>query len=95
MKNKFFLTFEFYKKLFPLIFIFSVASMFFMIFSLFVFVSVFFSFFISILIFEVNNKREYIFYFNNGITKYQLWIISFFINLSILLILLSIWRVIF
>lgn len=95
MKNKFFLILEYYKKLCPLIFTFSIVSLLFMMFSVFLFVFLFFSFFISILIFEVSNKKDYVFYFNNGVTKPQLWAFSLLINASILIILLLIWKIIF
>lgn len=95
MINKFSLILEFYKKLCPLIFTFSIVSLLFMMFSVFLFVFLFFSFFISILIFEVNNKKDYVFYFNNGVTKPQLWVVSFLINASILIILLLTWKIIF
>lgn len=34
----------------------------------------------SLLVKEVNNKNEYFFYNNNGISNTQLWIFSYFIN---------------
>lgn len=40
-----------------------------------------FGFFVSLLIKEVNNKNEYLFYYNNGISKIHLWIYSYFFNL--------------
>jgi len=45
-------------------------------------------FWISILMKEVNSKNEYLFYYNNGISKFKLLISSFFMNVvfSILLI---------
>ena len=40
-----------------------------------------FGFFVSLLIKEVNNKNEYLFYYNNGISKIHLWIYSYVFNL--------------
>jgi len=37
-------------------------------------------FFASLLFKEVNNKNEYFFYSNNGISKIQLWILSYILN---------------
>jgi predicted branched-subunit amino acid permease len=41
---------------------------------------VFCGFFISIVIKEVNSKNEYLFYFNNGISKMNLLVFSFIMN---------------
>lgn len=46
----------------------------------FVFVFLTVGFFISILLKEINSKNEYLFYYNNRISKLQLWIYSFIIN---------------
>jgi len=37
-------------------------------------------FFTSLLFKEVNNKNEYSFYYNNGISNIQLWILSYILN---------------
>ncbi|RTY83967.1 hypothetical protein EKL99_05205 [Flavobacterium sp. ZB4P23] len=48
-----------------------------------------FGFFISLLIKEVNAKNEYLFYYNNGISKLHLFIYGFLMNFvfSLMLIL--------
>lgn len=49
-------------------------------FEIFKIILVVFGFWISILMKEVNSKKEYLFYYNNGISKYKLLSISFLIN---------------
>ncbi|MBB1194707.1 hypothetical protein DNC80_13635 [Flavobacterium sp. SOK18b] len=49
-------------------------------FETFKYVLLFFGFFISLLIKEVNAKNEYLFYYNNGISKIQLIVYGFLIN---------------
>lgn len=39
-----------------------------------------FGFVVSIAIKEVRNKEEYLFYYNNGFSKLQLWIFSVILN---------------
>jgi hypothetical protein len=58
-------------------------------FETFKYVLVVFGFFISLLIKEVNAKNEYLFYYNNGISKIQLFAYGFLMNFvfSIVLIL--------
>ncbi|TDE31738.1 hypothetical protein E0I61_03270 [Flavobacterium ranwuense] len=58
-------------------------------FETFKYVLIIFGFFISILIKEVNAKSEYLFYYNNGISKMQLFAYGFLMNFvfSIVLIL--------
>jgi hypothetical protein len=58
-------------------------------FETFKYVLIIFGFFISILIKEVNAKNEYLFYYNNGISKMQLFVYGFLMNFifSLLLIL--------
>lgn len=36
---------------------------------------------------EVNRKNEYLFFYNNGITKFQLWMYSYIINFFCLVLL--------
>jgi hypothetical protein len=59
-------------------------------FETFKYVLIIFGFFISILIKEVNAKNEYLFYYNNGISKMQLFVYGFLMNFifSLALILL-------
>ncbi|CAM3916546.1 DUF4271 domain-containing protein [Flavobacterium sinopsychrotolerans] len=58
-------------------------------FETFKYVLIIFGFFISLLIKEVNAKNEYLFYYNNGISKMQLFVYGFLMNFvfSMLLIL--------
>nr|WP_314897872.1 hypothetical protein [uncultured Flavobacterium sp.] len=50
-------------------------------FETFKYVLIVFGFFISILIKEVNSKNEYLFYYNNGISKLKLLTFSFLMNI--------------
>ncbi|MFH6970252.1 hypothetical protein [Flavobacterium petrolei] len=58
-------------------------------FETFKYVLIIFGFCISILIKEVNSKNEYLFYYNNGISKMHLFVYGFLMNFvfSMLLIL--------
>ncbi|SFF30318.1 hypothetical protein [Flavobacterium xueshanense] len=49
-------------------------------FETFKYVLIIFGFCISILIKEVNAKNEYLFYYNNGISKMQLFVYGFLMN---------------
>jgi hypothetical protein len=49
-------------------------------FETFKYVLIIFGFFISILIKEVNAKNEYLFYYNNRISKMQLFVYGFLMN---------------
>jgi hypothetical protein len=49
-------------------------------FETFKYVLIIFGFFISLLIKEVNAKNEYLFYYNNGISKIQLFVYGFLLN---------------
>jgi hypothetical protein len=49
-------------------------------FETFKYVLIIFGFFISLLIKEVNAKNEYLFYYNNGISKIQLFVYGFLMN---------------
>jgi hypothetical protein len=53
-----------------------------------------FGFFLSLLFKEVNAKNEYIFYFNNKISKMQLWMYSWCFTFTFLIILVCIYNVI-
>ncbi|MFV8269248.1 hypothetical protein ACNQGP_04830 [Flavobacterium sp. GT2N3] len=44
------------------------------------YVLIIFGFLISILIKEVNAKNEYLFYYNNGVSKLQLFVYGFLMN---------------
>ncbi|RTY79535.1 hypothetical protein EKM05_08915 [Flavobacterium sp. GSP27] len=58
-------------------------------FETFKYALIIFGFFISLLIKEVNTKNEYLFYYNNGISKLHLFIYGFLMNFvfSLMLIL--------
>jgi hypothetical protein len=81
--------FEFYKSTLIITISISVLAGLFGGFETFKSVLVIFGFFISILIKEVNSKNEYLFYYNNGISKLQLIIYGYLMNFvfSVLLIL--------
>lgn len=49
-------------------------------FETFKYVLIIFGFCISILIKEVNAKNEYLFYYNNGVSKLQLFVYGFLMN---------------
>lgn len=49
-------------------------------FETFKYVLIIFGLFISILVKEVNAKNEYLFYYNNGISKMQLFVYGFLMN---------------
>jgi hypothetical protein len=57
-------------------------------FELFKYALIFFGFFISLLIKEVNPKNEYLFYYNNGISKIQLFVYGFLMNFAFSLVLI-------
>ena len=38
----------------------------------------------SLAIKEINNKSEYNFYYNNGVSKMELWLFSFVFNLTLI-----------
>lgn len=56
------------------------------------FISVFltFGFIVSLAIKEIYNKSNYIFYYNNGLSKGQLWLFSYLMNVIFALVLASI-----
>ena len=49
-----------------------------------------FGFIVSLSIKEIYNKSNYIFYFNNGLSKLQLWLFSYFMNVIFALVFSSI-----
>lgn len=51
-------------------------------------------FFTSFLIKEVHRKNEYLFYYNNGISKLQLWTYSYILNFFCLVVLVIILKLI-
>ncbi|MFV5701628.1 hypothetical protein ACM55F_07115 [Flavobacterium sp. XS2P12] len=66
----------------------SVLAWFFGGFETFKYVLIIFGFFISILIKEVNAKNEYLFYYNNGISKLHLFVYGFILNFVFSLVLI-------
>ena len=80
--------FEFYKSTFLITLSVSLLGLVFGGFEIFKIILVVFGFWISILIKEVNSKKEYLFYYNNRISKLKLLIISFLMNVvfSVLII---------
>lgn len=48
-----------------------------------------FGFIVSIAIKEIYNKANYIFYFNNGLSKGQLWLFSYLMNVIFAVVLAS------
>ncbi|HRL70429.1 MAG TPA: hypothetical protein PLV47_03365 [Flavobacterium sp.] len=63
-------------------------------FETFKYVLVIFGFCISILIKEVNAKNEYLFYYNNGISKMQLFVYGFLLNFVFSLVLILVINVV-
>lgn len=49
-----------------------------------------FGFLASIAIKEVRNKAEYVFYRNNGLLRWQLWLFSYLINIAVFLALITV-----
>nr|WP_309755957.1 hypothetical protein [Flavobacterium sp.] len=63
-------------------------------FETFKYVLIIFGFFISLLIKEVNAKNEYLFYYNNGISKVQLFVYGFTINIVFSMVLILVINVV-
>lgn len=79
--------FEFYKSTLPINLAFSISGA---LFSGFIgFVAIFLSigYITSLAIKEVRNVEHYIFYFNNGLPKKELWIYTYLFNLITILLL--------
>ncbi len=83
LKRKINNVFEFYKSTIAINFAVSVLGFFFGGFSTFFVSILFFGFISSIFFKEAYRKNDYIFYFNNGISKKQLLFYSFLMNLII------------
>lgn len=82
--------FAFYKSTLTVTFSASLLGLVFGGFEIFKIILIVFGFWISILMKEVNSKNEYLFYYNNGISKHKLVSISFLMNVvfSVLIILI-------
>ena len=79
--------FEFYKSTLAINSAISLMCFLFGGFSEFILTFMTFGFAVSIAMHEVRKKEEYLFYFNNGLSKVQLWIFSMLLNgLSVLLL---------
>jgi hypothetical protein len=72
--------FEFFKSTIAINYAISLLALFFIGLSGFFIVSISFGFVFSIVIKEVKDNQYYLFYFNNGISKLQLWLFSYVIN---------------
>jgi hypothetical protein len=70
----------------------AVSILFFYVGGLSAFISIFLTlgFVVSLAIKEIYNKSNYIFYFNNGLSKLQLWLFSYFITVIVALVFSSI-----
>lgn len=80
------IVFEFFKTTVPINLAASILPLFFGGVIAFSYSIISFGFFISLLIKEVNSKNTYLFYFNNQISKIQLWIFSWFFTFIFLII---------
>lgn len=79
--------FEFYRSTLAVNLAISLLSFLFGGFSEFILTFMTFGFVVSIAIQEVRKKEDYLFYFNNGLSKAQLWIFSLLLNgISVLLL---------
>jgi hypothetical protein len=72
----------------------SVLALIFGGFETFKYVLILFGFFISVIIKEVSAKNEYLFYYNNGISKLILIIVGFLMNFIFSLLLILVLNVI-
>ncbi len=79
--------FAFYKTTLPVNLTLSLCALLLAHFEGFVLVFMTLGFIFSLLIKEVNNKTDYLFYYNNKVTKFELWFFSLIINLVIVFLL--------
>lgn len=84
--------FEFFKSAFVINFVISVGAILLGGIDLFVIVFLSFGFILSIVIKEVNYKNYYLFYYNNGFSKVQLWVFCYLFNAVFLLFSLGIYN---
>lgn len=75
----------FYKSTLPINIVISIVPLLCGGISFFISVFLTFGFFTAILIKEVNQKNEYLFYYNNGLSKITLWIFSSILNFVFLI----------
>ena len=78
--------FAFYKTTFVINISFSLFSLLIAGFAGFAVTFVVFGFLMSIAIKEVNNKYEYVFYYNNNVAKFELFFYCSLINISAVLL---------
>ena len=78
--------FEFYKSTLPINLAISILPLIFGGIDTFISVFLTIGFFSSIFFKELNSKHEYLFYYNNTISKIQLWLISYIFNFILLVI---------
>jgi hypothetical protein len=81
MLNKLLNILEFYKSTVVVNYTISAIAYLFIDVAAFFAISITFGFILSLAIIEVKTKQYYLFYYNNGISKLQLWLGSFFINI--------------
>ena len=86
--------FEFYKSTLVIAVAVSVFGSLFGGFEMFKVMLIFFGFWISILMKEVNAKNEYLFYYNNGISKLKLLVLSFIMNIVFSILFIFIYNLI-
>ena len=82
---------EFYKSTLIFNFALSLVSSIFIGFDGFIFTFISIGFIFSVFLKEFRNKKEYLFYYNNGISKNVLLVVSFILNLFISCILIFIY----
>ena len=90
MSKKFLNIFEFFKSTLLVNLSLSVISILFGGMSNFVTVFLSFGFILSIAVKEMNRKNDYLFYYNNGLSKIQLWIFSYIFTFLLLILLIVI-----
>jgi len=92
MIRKFLNLFEFFKSAFAINFAISLASILFGGIKLFSGVFLSLGFILSVLIKEVNYKNYFIFYYNNGFSKVQLWVVCYLFNFVFLIVFAGIYN---
>ena len=85
MVRKFLNLFEFFKSAFTVNFAIGLAAILFGGISLFSSVFLSFGFIVSIVIKEINYRNQYLFYYNNGFSKLQLWVFCYLFNVVFVL----------
>lgn len=88
MNKKWLNVFSFFKSIFIVNFLFSILCLIFIDTKSFTICFLTFGYFLSLLLKELYPKRkaEYIFYYNNGLTKVELLIYCFLLNLVVIIL---------